>query len=51
MLLEAFASHEDRLGEVAVLAQLFGQLGEEAGPRIPLDPLPEVVDTGVAGQR
>jgi hypothetical protein len=51
MPLKALPRHTDGLRQVALLPQLFGQLGEEPGPRILLDPFPEVVDSGVAGQR
>src|SRR5438552_19162732 len=49
MLLEALAGHPDGILEVAVLAQLLGQLREEARARLLVQLLPELVDAGVAG--
>ena len=45
---QAGARHANRLGELAVLAQLLGQLGEEPGPRIALQAAAEFVDAGVS---
>ena len=39
--------HPDRLGEVALLAQLLGQLGEEPRARLALDAPPQLVDAGI----
>jgi hypothetical protein len=51
VLLEPVPGHPYGLREVAVLAELFRELGEQAGPWILVDPLAEVVDARVAGQR
>jgi hypothetical protein len=50
VLLQAVPGDADGLLEVALLPQLLGQLREEARAGILVDPLPEVVDAGVAGQ-
>jgi hypothetical protein len=50
VLLQAVPGDPDRLRQVSFLAQLLRQLREQAGARILVDPLPEVIDAGVASQ-
>ena len=48
---EAGAGHPDGLHELAVLAQLLGELAEQPGARLPVQALAELVDAGVGHWR
>ena len=50
VLAQAVARHPDRLPELAVLAQLLGELREQTRVRLLVEPLAQVVDAGVPGQ-
>ena len=45
---ESGARHADRLGKVAALPQLFGELGEQPGAWIAFEAAPQFVDSGVS---